>query len=159
MWTYDCRHRGTNPTFNRFYPGLYTWALGLKGNFLWCYTENYAWEGDRFATFCYVLPSLGGPISSVGWEERREGIEDYRTLTLLETCIAEKPDDPAAKEARAWLDGLRKRVDWNTWHSEPPMRYGWDAPDLYSQCPNFAPAEFNAIRAKAHEYIIALQKN
>ncbi|MFH0963786.1 MAG: glycoside hydrolase domain-containing protein [Planctomycetota bacterium] len=157
MWTYDCRHRGTNPTFNRFYPGLYTWALGLKGNFLWCYTEHYSWEGDRFAVFNYVLPGLAGPVSSVGWEERREGVEDYRTLTMLEDCIAKKPSEAAAQEAKAWLDALRKRVDWNTWHSEPPTRYGWDAPDLYSQCPNFAPTEFNEIRTKAREYVIALE--
>ena len=157
MWTYDCRHRGTNPAFNRFYAGLYTWALRLKGNFLWCYTEGYAWEGDRFATFPYVLPSLGGPVTSIGWEARREGIEDCRTLATLEKRIADNKSATAV-EARKWLDDLRSRVDWNTWGKAPATRYGWDAADLDSQCPNFAPADFTEIRAKARQYLIALSK-
>jgi len=156
MWSYDCQHRGTNPTFNRFYAGLYTWALRLKGNFLWCYTENYSWEGDRFAVFNYVLPNGGGPVMSVGWEARREGIEDYRTLRALEKRVAEKAGDPAAAEAEAWLDDLRSRVDWETRGKSPAERYGWDAADLYSQCPNFAPTEFNEIRAKARDFLMKL---
>ena len=160
MWTYDCCHRGTNPTFNRFYPGLYTWALGLKGNFLWCYTdyEPIGWEKERCTPFNYVLPSDTGPVSSVGWETRREGIKDYRYLCALEKLLSEQSGSRAAEEARVWLEKLASRVRWNTDADRPEPSERWDERDLYSQCPEIAAAEFSQIRAKLIELILSLSK-
>jgi hypothetical protein len=161
MWTYDCQHRGTNPTFNRFYPGLYTWALGLQGNFLWCYTDYqmFGWEKERYSPFNYVLPSLAGPVSSVGWETRREGIKDYRCLCALQTLLSEHPGSQTADEAGAWLEKMQDRVRWNTHADRPPTIERWDERDLYSQCPEFAPREFGQIRAKVIEFILALSND
>lgn len=157
LWTYDCNHRGRgNSARARFYAGLYTWALNLKGNFHWCYTEGYTWEGDRNAIFNFVLPSDSGPVPSVSWEARREGVEDYRTLRLLENRIAANPESATAGEASQWLLKLRSRVDWNLIKGMPKSVYPWDGAEVFPMCPDFDPAEFPGIRAKAQEYIVKL---
>jgi len=157
LWTYNCTARGTgNSSFNRFYAGLYTWALELKGNFIWCYHEHYSWEGDRNAIHCWVLPSDSGPVPSVAWEARREGVEDYRLLKYLESLVAANPERAEAQEAQQWLDQIRGRVDWYLTRKMPPHIYPWDGPELYPMCPDFEPSELAAVRAQLVEYIDSL---
>lgn len=158
MWSYDCQHRGTNPTFNRFYPGLYSWALGLRGNFLWCYTDYdwYGWEKERYSPFNYVLPSLGGPVSSVGWETRREGIKDYRYLRELERRLDDGPGGPAASAARSWLEELKGRINTDSHANRPDTSERWDERDLWSQCPDILPDQFAGIRDKAVDLILGI---
>jgi hypothetical protein len=158
LWNYTCTNRGAgNAPFNRFYAGVYTWAFNLKGNFIWCYTENYAWEGDRCAIFCWVLPSDSGPVPSIAWEARREGVEDYRTLRLLESHIAAQPANPVAVEAKAWLQSVRDKVDWYLARDIPPSLYPWDAPELCTLCPNFQPGELSQMRRKAADYLAKIR--
>lgn len=157
IWTYDCYIRGHgNSTRARFYTGLYTWALDLKGNFYWCYTENFTWEGDRNSTHTLVLASDSGPVPSVQWEARREGVEDYRLLRLLESCIAAKPHHPKAIEASQWLDEIRGRVDWDLAGGMPKSVYPWDGPEIYPMCPNFKPEELPKIRTRVINFILAI---
>ena len=159
VWTYSCsfRARGNAPT-QRFYAGLYTWALRLKGNFLWCYTEKYSWEGERYANYCYVLPSDGGVlVPAIAWEARREGVEDYRTLRCLESLIAAEPARAEAKEAAAWLEKTRGRVDWYLARNLPPASYPWDGIELQPMCGDFEPAELAQVRGRAVEYIQQLR--
>lgn len=161
LWNYTCHNRGrSNAPFQRYYAGVYTWALRLKGNFMWAYTENYTREKGEYLPwspiYCYVVPSDEGAIPSVAWEVRREGVEDYRLLTLLEEQIAKNPDNTVAAEARDWLEQLRGRVDWYIARDMPPSLYPWDGPELYPLCPNFEPAEFSKIRAKVIDYILQL---
>jgi len=161
LWNYTCHNRGrSNAPFQRYYAGIYTWALRLKGNFIWAYTENYTREKGQYLpwspVYCYVVPSDEGVIPSVAWEVRREGVEDYRLLTLLEEQTAKNPDNPVAAEARDWLEQLRGRVDWYLARNMPPSLYPWDGPELYPLCPNFKPAEFSKIRAKVIDYILQL---
>jgi hypothetical protein len=159
LWTYDCNNKGTgNAPNSRFYAGLYTWALGLKGNFIWCYTEGYSWEQRNEAFFCHVLPTPEGPVPSIQWETRREGTKDYRTMRLLETLIAKNPNLLKAKEAQAWLDGIRYRVDWFRGRGVPPAMVNWDSIELWPACGNFEPSELSAVRDRASEYILALKK-
>lgn len=158
LWTYDCNNKGTgNAPNSRFYSGLYTWALGLKGNFVWCYTENYDWERRNDAYFCHVIPTPDGPVPSIQWETRREGTVDYRTLRLLESLIAENPGSVKAKEARAWLDGIRYRVDWFRGRGVPPVMVNWDSIELWPACGHFEPSELSAVRSRASDYILALK--
>ena len=158
LWSYTCHNRGWgNAPFQRFYAGIYTWAFNLKGNFIWAYTENYAWEGNRNSIYCYVLPSDGGPVPSVAWEARREGVEDYRTLRLLESRVAAHPNAPAAVEAKAWLASLRDKVDWYLARDMPPSLYPWDGPELYPLCPNLRPAELGQVRERAAHYLAKLK--
>ena len=49
-------------------------------------------------------------MPTTGWEARREGVDDYRYLQMLEDSINAKPDDPLAMEAAVWLARLRSRV-------------------------------------------------
>jgi len=157
LWSYTCHNRGWgNALFQRFYSGIYTWALNQKGNFIWAYTENYSWEGDRNSIYCYVMPSDAGPVPSVAWEARREGVEDYRTLRLLESRIAAKPDHPAAREVKAWLQTVRDKVDWYLARDMPATLYPWDGPELYPLCPNFQPDELSAVRDQAIDWISRL---
>ena len=161
LWTYDCHHRGKgNTPWSRYYAGLYTWALGLKGNFLWAYTEGYRKEGGNYLPwsplYCNVLPSDQGLLASLEWEARREGVEDYRTLKLLESRIAAAQESPVAKQAREWLDKTRSRVDWYLARNMPPSMYPWDGPELYPMCPDFDQTELSGIRTKAQDYILLL---
>ncbi len=162
LWTYDCSHRGMgNAPWSRYYAGLYTWALGLKGNFLWCYTEGYYREKGVHLPwspiFCYVLPSDQGLLPSIEWEARREGVEDYRTLALLEKLIPAKPTNPTARQAKTWLEKTRNRVDWYLARNMPPSMYPWDGPELYPMCPNFDQTELSSIRTKAQDYVLKLK--
>lgn len=156
FWTYDCRHRGTNPTWNRYYPGLFTWAYGLKGNFLWCYSELYTWESTRGAALVWVLPSRFGPIPSVGWETRREGIEDYRYLSELEK-LCRIADEAKAEQVKQWLAELRNRVLAPGKFEKPLLPYWWDRFDLWTQCPQFARGELTQIRNQAIRFMLELQ--
>jgi len=164
VWTYDCSHRGSgNSTWSRFYAGLYTWALDLKGNWLWCYTEGFYWEGGKvrageeninwFPTHAFVLTGDEGIVPSIEWEARREGVEDYRTLRMLEKLIASKPQSAVGKEAAVWLTKTKSRVDWNLGRKMPYTIYPWDGPEVYPTCPNFEPRELSEVRTQAIEYI------
>ena len=150
LWTYDCNIRGRgNSTRARFYAGLYTWALKLKGSFHWCYAEGYTWEGDRNAIHVFVLPSDAGPVPSVAWEARREGVEDYRLLRLLESRITAESGDPEATKAQEWLDEIRSRVNWNLIEGMPKSVYPWDGAEVYPMCPDFQPRELADVRERA----------
>lgn len=159
MWTYDCNSQAFgSSTYHRFYSGLYMWAYGITGNFLWCYTEGYTWEGNKGGRFCYVLPSLNGPVPSVQWEARREGTKDYRTMTYLEELIAANPSAAKAKEAKKWVDSIRARTDWYLARNMPPCLDPIDGVGLYPLCQNFKPQELQPIREKAQQYILTLRK-
>lgn len=162
LWTYHFGMRGTNPVFHRHFPGLYTWSLGLKGNFLWAYSHDakYSWEGKRTSPHSYVSLSKAGPVTTVGWEARREGIEDYRYLSYLEHLVGQHVGDQVAAEASEWLKGLRERGrrwevfwEWRKW-----SKNRWDLADLWNPYQGIKPEEYQLIREKAQEYIAALLK-
>jgi len=161
IWNYSCHNRGRgNIPFNRFYAGIYTWALKLKGNFIYAYCESYTWEqNDIEARYCWVLPSLEGPVPSTAWEARREGVEDYRMLALLEELIANDPEGARAREAKAWLEEVRGKVDWYLARDMPPSLYPWNGPEIYPLCPNFEPKELSGVREKAIARIPALLRD
>ena len=118
LWNYTCHNRGQGEApFNRFYAGIYTWALRLKGNFIWAYTGNYTREHGQYLPwspiYCYVVPSDDvGLVPSVAWEARREGVEDYRLLTLLKQQgkADELEDILEAHRAKMPLSELRARA-------------------------------------------------
>ncbi len=164
LWEYDCFHRGTNPTWSRYHAGIYTWATGLKGNFIWCYGETFTW-GSVMAqawepTFVRVQPSRFGPVSSVGWEARREGIEDYRYLRRIEK-ICESAKGAEADSARKWLAELRARVLETEIPKKPNCDAfcGWDARDLWDECPQFERGEFATIRGQAIRTLLDLEEH
>ena len=158
IWTCDHTIRGHgNATRARFYAGLYTWALKLKGNFYWVYNERYSWEGDRNSNHDFVLPSDSGPVPTVAWEARREGVEDYRLLRLLESRIKARGHAAETDEARRYLDELRSRVSWDLIQGMPLSVYPYDGPQVHPMCLNFAPAELSQIRERLFDYLLVLR--
>ena len=110
LWCYDHRIRSWHPLKFRYMTGLFTWATRVKGNYTWC--------GTSYAQMWW--PTVGAaPMPILGWEARREGVDDYRYLQLLEDAIAANSDDLIAIEAAAWLESLRARVIVDPMSVEP----------------------------------------
>jgi hypothetical protein len=175
LWTYSERLRITNFRANRYYAGLYTWGLGLDGNTAYCYgqyvfppkagegAQDPVWLPDHGRTSMhvingYIIPGPNGPISSMGFEGRREGIDDFRYLQLLEARLkATDVNSVTAREARNWLDGLKKII-----HDEAIQgvfssghQHLWEL-DWVEPSPNFNPVEYAALRDKAASFIVQL---
>ncbi len=144
VWTYDHTFGHSNALANRYYTGLYTWGLGLKGNFEWIYFH----AGDN-----YVRPVDEEPKPKVSWEGRREGIDDYCYLQLLEKAVAAADKhDRVAHQARAWLDKLRQEVDWQFFHG----RAGGGRDYFLYPAPEMSMSDYDALRARAADYITKL---
>ena len=128
--------QGHDPLKERFFAGFFTWAHGLQGNWIWAYHHIH----HRHAWF---PPDSQEPMPVTGWEARREGIDDYRYLQMLEDGIAANRDTPVAAEAAAWLAELRDRL-----RPVQPLKVAAGKP--------MAAAEFDAIRERAADYITKL---
>ena len=95
----------------------------------------------------------------MGWEARREGIEDYRYLRRIEK-ICKSAEGAEADGARKWLAELRARVLGTAIPKNPNCdRFcGWDARDLWTQCPQFERGEFAGIRDQAVKHLLDLDE-
>jgi len=133
VWTYVCEPSFSGPLRERYYAGLYVWALKLKGHTTW---HHYAQTGYKLI---WMREGDQRPMPVVGWETRREGIDDYRYLQMLEDCIAAKPSNPLAAEAKQWLDGLRAQITVDPHKTVPDHPLALD--------------EYDRIREKAAGYI------
>ena len=172
VWTYDCFLRATNAEAGRFNAGLYTWSLGLKGNMPYAYMNtpyrHYRYMGDlkygawfdadwklsRPSGMGYAIASPAGPVPGVGWEGRREGVDDIRYLQLLEARVAAVgTDDPLAREAARWLESLRVRSQTTDFH---PSRYNAWGADFMDPHKGLSPGDYDAIRAKAAAFVVEL---
>lgn len=145
VWTYTFFMGDYNVHSNRYMAGLYTWALGLRGNFQWAYYHN-----DSF-----VALETEGPDPLVAWEGRREGIDDYRYLMMLDTLVDRAAaDNETARQARAWLDELRAGVDLTFFHG---ISIGTrvDGPFCYP-APKLEIEDYDRIRAKAADFCLRL---
>ena len=145
VWTYTFAMGAYNALSNRYMAGLYTWGLGLRGNYHWAYYHN-----DHF-----VILEQPDPAPLLSWEGRREGVDDYRYLMLLERALARaEADDAVAREARAWLAELKGQVDLQFFHGFE----GWvrvDGPFCWP-APGMEVADYDAVRGKATDYLLKL---
>ncbi len=105
IWTYSFRiwREDFHPFRQRYFAGLYTWTYQLGGNWVWAYHHG----PHRHVWFA---PESHEPMPVTAWEARREGIDDYRYLQMVEDCVAANPDETLAIEASAWLQALRVRL-------------------------------------------------
>ena len=133
VWTYIPAHLSTLPLHERYYAGLYVWAYGLKGHTTW---HHYLQSGYKLV---WMREGDQRPMPLVGWETRREGVDDYRYLQMLEDCLAYGPDNSLAAEAKQWLAGLRARITVNPLLVAPGRPLALD--------------EYDRIREKAAGYI------
>ncbi len=148
VWTYDCwQHPLPCAVDSQYYAGLYTWALGLGGNFVWAYRHmgTPAWNTtaqNAGIAWSQVAWSPTGLIPGTNWEGRREGVEDYRLLCALEDKADEHPD------VAAWLARVRTKVDWFAARNSPKLSADWEK-GLWPQTGGFAPGEMRQVRREA----------
>ena len=105
VWTYSFAtwREDFDPLRQRYLAGLYTWAHKLQGNFVWAYHHHH----HRHAWFA---PDSDEPMPVTGWEARRDGIDDYRYLQMVEDSVAANPNKVSAIKAAKWLEVLRARI-------------------------------------------------
>ncbi len=77
-------------------------------------------------------------IAPVQWEGFREGVDDVRYVTTLEKAIAETADAEVAREARQWLEDLKRE--------NAQQQRSWKAQ-------RSLPANLNEIRSRAAAWI------
>ena len=164
VWTYDFNLRTTNAEANRFSTGLYVWAFGLKGNMPFAYMScdkqhqhpyfDANWKMSRPGGLGFAVPSAAGPVPGVGFEGWREGVDDVRTLQLLETrAAAAGKAHPVAQEVKNWLARLRTRCRKNRLQMYRYNAWGADYLDPHQ---DLAPGDYDAVRAQATQYILQL---
>ncbi len=91
----------------------------------------------------------------MAWDGRREGIDDYRYLMMLEALVDRaEPDNETAKQAKAWLDELRAGVDLEFFHGFAGSSRV-DGPFCYPAA-HLELEDYDRIRAKAADYCIQL---
>ena len=172
VWAYDCStFINTHPENIRFYTGLWTWAAGLQGNWIWEYgagmpsAATYAYSLSDTTPpkqwvqygFAFSIPS--GYAACTSWEARRDGVRDFRYLQTLESAIARagdagKSDLSPVVTARKYLDRLRTRV--------PLDAFGYRHRDstAYKQfrsvAPGISPEEYDTIQQTCAVHIRAI---
>ena len=174
VWAYDCStFINTHPRNIRFYTGLWTWAAGLKGNWIWEYgagppsvcqsiyslSNTIPPDGWCQYGFAFSIPSGQGACTS--WEARRDGVNDYRYLYTLEQAIAEaekagKANIPSVVEARDYLIGLRAQVPLDAFSRR--NRESTSYKQFQEVAPGIAPQEYDAFQDACARYIIAIRK-
>jgi hypothetical protein len=118
--SYYWQARAVDARVNRYMAGIHLFLTGLDGIWPYVYIHNSA--GDPFDDFDLfddekgefvpemgvVYPTQQGPMSTMGWEAMREGIDDYRYLQLWQSLhdamIAENPGEAARSGARIELN-------------------------------------------------------
>ena len=173
-WTYNCQWNGNQPRNDRFFTGYHMWTQRLRGNWQWCYTERGSGRVTSDGKLelgvpgyedpwrvSYVLPTPKGNIPTLGWEARREGVDDYRYLQTLRDAIrkARDSDNAAlrreARQARAFLTTVARRA------KAPARRRPAAQPDCvynFMMHPGLEPDGYDAIRRQAAEHIARLQR-
>jgi hypothetical protein len=168
VWTYLHDLRITNAVANRYYAGLYTWGLGLHGNVPYAYHHGETGQPhpvylpqerrpSREQILGFILPGPDGPIPGIGYEARREGIDDYRYLQLLEARVtAADPQSTMKVAAEAWLAKLKSQIEGAAMRGVLlDFVTLWDL-DWMNPDSDVAPSHYRTIREVAAQFIAAL---
>jgi len=155
--------------------GLLPWSSGIKGVWQWCYAEPT--NGGRVKesgevelqypyyegpwSINYILRYKDDNIPTIGWELRREGIDDYRYILTLENLIAsaEKSDNKHNQqlgyEAKTYLKNLSQKAKRDILnHSIVHVENGF----VREYNPRFKASDYTSIRKKVIGYILELQR-
>ena len=174
MWSYICTWNGCQPRNDRFYAGYNMWTERIRGNWLWCYTEGVGLPPDgkvklRLPGYedpwnvTYVLPSRDANIPTLGWEARREGVDDYRYLQTLREAArrALNSEDERSRRQALAAESFLKDVEQRTriparkgrCASYPEYAYG------FLMHPDLKPEDYDDIRRRAADHIVKLQED
>ena len=172
LWAYDCStFINTHPENIRFYTGLWTWAAGLQGNWIWEYgagmpssaTHSFSLSDTtppkQWVQYGFAFSIPSGFAACTSWEARREGVDDFRYLQTLEAAIARagearKSDLPPVVAAGKYLDRLRARVplDAFSYRNRDSTAYK----QFQAVAPGIAPEEYDTIQQVCAAHIIAI---
>jgi hypothetical protein len=176
MWTYNCSWNGSQPMNDRFFAGLHTWSEELLGNWQWCYTESRQLKltdtGEldlgKIGAYAdpwsvnYVMPSPEGNIPTMGWEGRREGVDDYRYLQTLREAIAKAEQSSnankkeLAREARAFLNSVKEQAKVPP-PKETPSQINSSRPYSVLMHPGLTYEFYDDVRLTIARWILRLQ--
>ena len=170
LWAYDCRLKGATPIHDRYICGLLTWEQKLGGQWQWAYvhfedryvTPEGEWKGTESWRYGYVMPSAQGPIPTVGWEGRREGIDDYKYLYTLHAMATKARRSEVSANRAAGAEGLvllkriEARVRSNAYEQCPPDLLTYSV-DFVAQ-PELKPEDYDQMRKQVTDHIVALQE-
>jgi len=105
---------GGTPAGARFFYGFHGWKTGAEQIAQWCYHfGNGVFEGAglRRGDEGYVYLAEDDPLPSLMWEAVREGIDDYRYVSLLWRMIAAaKASGGAARKAAEGGEQALRRI-------------------------------------------------
>jgi len=176
FWTYECCAHGFSPAYARCYPGLFSWNAGVKGNYVWAYTNANWGERDYYTVqpdgtvtinngrwYSRAIPGADGPIPTIGWEAQREGVDDYRYLQLLRDSAAAPDADPAlVSEVNQWFEALKYLVRWydlsGRHHVLVPENNDFDVMDFFDPYPLVTPQRYDQLRTEAADFVMRLGK-
>ena len=151
LWMYNCWVTGAGYLQERFYAGVWTWRTGVAGNGVW----SYGW---------YVrIADSAVPESSIAWEGRLAGVNDYRYLQTLESALAAARrrgrGAAAAREAHTFLADLRRRIPDSVYRYRPGAipQNQWAELDTWNPVPAIRPQDYDHIRRECTRHILALR--
>ena len=109
-----------NPeTFRRNY-GLELWRNHYDGAMPYAYQDSmgFIWndfDHARYRDHAFTYPTADGVIDTLAWEGFREGVDDVRYITTLESMLERlpKPLVPDAQEAKRFVDSLQASLPSN----------------------------------------------
>ena len=149
--------------WTRLVNGYYLWISPLRVHVPWMY---YSFKGSPFdatdgprlrgGDFAYAAPDPDDPkrmVPTRHWEAFREGIDDLRYLTTLETLAERQRGTPASDDALAWLAELRQTITPKPAELEPIEE---ESPILVLWSRKLSGADYRRIRREAAGHIIAL---
>jgi len=119
-----------------------------------------ATDGPRLrgGDFAYAAPDPDDPkrmVPTRHWEAFREGIDDLRYLTTLETLAERRRGTPASDAALGWLAELRQAITPKPEELEPIEK---ESPILVLWSRKLDGAAYRRIRREAAKHIIALMR-
>jgi len=151
--------------WTRLVNGYYLWISPLRVHVPWMY---YSFKGSPFdatdgprlrgGDFAYAAPDPDDPkrmVPTRHWEAFREGIDDLRYLTTLETLAERRRGTPASDAALGWLAELRQAITPKPEELEPIEK---ESPILVLWSRKLDGAAYRRIRREAAKHIIALTR-
>ena len=96
--------------------GISLWASGYDGAMPYAYQHGMgdAWndfDHPKFRDHNFTYPTIDGVIDTIEWEGFREGVDDVKYLTTLESMIeVNAKNDQSVARARRFLDELRSKT-------------------------------------------------
>ena len=109
-----------NPEIFRRNYGLELWRNHYDGAMPYAYQDSmgFIWndfDHARYRDHAFTYPTVDGVIDTLAWEGFREGVDDVRYITTLESMLERLPKPLAhdAQEAKQYVDGLRASLPSN----------------------------------------------